>query len=130
MHQKGVSLFNWFYSQTGEIGGYDKTIWNGITTIELAKAIEDAIQQNIAGLYHLVPDANISKYSLLKLFAEEFNRKDITVTPNSSAISDHTLINTRTDFSHKVPPYKVMVKEMHDWISAHEDLYKHYTLLG
>ncbi|NDD84741.1 NAD-dependent epimerase/dehydratase family protein, partial [bacterium] len=57
----GTGLFNWFMSQSGNINGYSKSIWNGITTIELAKAIEEAIAQDVTGLYHLVPSGNISK---------------------------------------------------------------------
>lgn len=126
MQKGGVGLFNWFYAQTGKIKGYQKSIWNGITTITLAKGIDAAITQNLAGLYHLVPSGNISKYDLLKLLASVFNRDDITVTPEASTISDKTLVNTRTDFTYSVPSYEVMLAEMKQWIKDHPDLYAHY----
>lgn len=126
MQQKGIGLFNWFYTQTGEINGYQKALWNGITTIELAKGIDAAIGQKLTGLYHLVPDTNISKYDLLRLFVKVFGRSDITVKPETLTVSDKTLINTRTDFMHTVPSYEVMLTEMKEWIKNHQDAYGHY----
>lgn len=123
---KGIGLFNWFYSQTGELKGYRTAIWNGVTTITLAHAIDKAIQQNLTGLYHLVPEANISKYSLLELFKTTFQRDDITVTPVDTVSLDKTLVNTRTDFSFIIPSYPVMVAEMKEWITSHPELYAHY----
>jgi dTDP-4-dehydrorhamnose reductase len=126
MQEKGVGLFNWFYAQTGTINGYQKAIWNGITTIELAKGIDAAIQQKLTGLYHLVPNDNISKYDLLNLFVSIFNRNDISVEPETKTVLDKTLVNTRTDFNYTVPSYSVMVSEMKEWIESHQDLYEHY----
>lgn len=123
---KGIGLFNWFYSQTGELKGYRTAIWNGVTTITLAHAIDKAIQQNLTGLYHLVPEANISKYSLLELFKTTFQRDDITVTPVDTVSLDKTLVNTRTDFSFIIPSYPAMVAEMKEWITSHPELYAHY----
>jgi len=126
MQEKGVGLFNWFYAQTGTINGYQKAIWNGITTIELAKGIDAAIQQKLTGLYHLVPADNISKYDLLNLFVAIFDRSDISIEPETKTVLDKTLINTRTDFAHAVPSYGTMVTEMKEWIENHQDFYEHY----
>lgn len=127
LQEKGVGLFNWFYAQSGDINGYQKAIWNGITTIELAKGIDAAIEQNLTGLYHLVPNGNIPKYDLLKLFVEVFNRDDITVHPQSSTTLDKTLMNTRKDFDYTVPDYPTMLEDMKTWIETHSDLYPHYV---
>lgn len=126
IQEKGIGLFNWFYSQTGEIGGYTKSIWTGVTTTELARAIESAIKQDLTGLYHLVPKNNISKYELVKLIADIFDRSDITIKPNDSVIQDKTLINTRTDFDFTVQTYKEMLTQMKKWIKQHHNLYPHY----
>ena len=123
---KGIGLFNWFYAQTGDINGYNKAMWNGITTITLASAIERAIEDGLTGLYHLVPSENISKYELLKLFKNTFGRDDITITPVDTVTVDKTLVNTRKDFNFQVPDYKTMVIEMKDWVERHPDLYPHY----
>lgn len=126
MQKDGVGLFNWFYAQSGNINGYTKAIWNGVTTIELAHAIEEAIKQDLTGLYHLAPDKSISKYNLLRLFAEVFNKKDIIITPSDNMSFDKTLLNTRTDFKFYIPDYKKMITEMKEWVDQHRDLYHHY----
>lgn len=126
MQPSGIGLFNWFYAQTGEIGGYTTAIWNGVTTITLAKAIGVALEQNLTGLYHLVPEGNISKYNLLGLFKEVFDRSDITINPTEAVTLDKTLINTRKDFNFVVPEYPEMILEMKNWINDHKSLYKHY----
>jgi dTDP-4-dehydrorhamnose reductase len=122
----GIGLFHWFSSQTGAIRGYTSAMWNGVTTIVLAKAIDAAIKQNLTGLYHLVPDANVSKFHLLQLFKDVFNRDDIVITPCDSISLDKTLLNTRKDFDFCVPEYPEMIEEMRRWIEAHEDIYPHY----
>lgn len=127
IQENGVGLFNWFYAQSGTINGYEKAIWNGITTIELARGIESAIDQRLTGLYHLVPNENISKYALLNLFAKIFNKSDISISPDISVEQDKTLVNSRTDFSYSVPSYATMIEDMKTWIKNHQDLYGHYN---
>lgn len=124
--EAGIGLFNWFFAQTGRINGYTAAIWNGITTITLAKAIEAAIEQNLTGLYHLVPKGNISKFNLLQLFTEVFRRDDITVAPTDGVSVNKTLVNTRTDFNFTVPAYPQMIHEMKQWIDENAELYPHY----
>ncbi len=126
MHKSGIGLFNWFYQQTGEITGYTTAIWNGITTLELAKGIKAAIDQNLVGLYHLVPDTNISKYELLNLFKKTFSRDDIEIKPAEVVSLNKTLVNTRNDFDFVILDYEAMIKEMKSWIINHSQLYKHY----
>ncbi len=121
----GVGLYNWFMAQEGEIFGYKNVLWTGVTTIELAKGMEAAIQQGLSGLYNFVPVQNISKYELLNLLNDVF-RKNISIIPVENIIIDKTLINNRNDFNYKIPDYKEMVKEMRDWIKSHEKLYSHY----
>jgi dTDP-4-dehydrorhamnose reductase len=130
MNKEGIGLFNWFMAQSGEINGYSKAIWNGVTTIELAKGVKDAIEQDLTGLYHLVPRANITKYDLLQLFNEVFNRGLVICKDDKSMESNKTLINTRTDFKHEVPDYSTMIAEMKKWVDDHKVLYPHYQEEG
>lgn len=127
IRENGTGLFHWFMSQTGEIQGYKKTIWNGVTTLELAKGIKSAIEQNLTGLYQLVPDENISKYDLLELFKEVFKKDDLKIAGIDGTNLDKTLVNTRNDFDFNIPSYETMIKDMHDWISRHKVIYKHYN---
>jgi dTDP-4-dehydrorhamnose reductase len=126
MHMSGTGLFNWFYKQTGEISGYTKAIWSGVTTIELAKGIDKALKQNLIGLYQFAPKSNISKFDLLQLCKEIFNRDDIVIRGNDVVVLDKTLINTRTDFDFQVDDYKTMIKDMKTWIETHPNMYPHY----
>lgn len=127
MTKEGVGLFNWFYAQSGTIKGFRKVIWTGVTTIELARAIQSALEQNLTGLYNLVPDHGISKYDLLGLFKKSFKRDDITVEPEDSTVSNKILVSTRKDFNFTVSDYPQMVEEMAQWVDKHKNLYQHYA---
>ena len=50
IRQSGIGLFNWFMKQRGEISGYRAVKWNGVTTLELAKAIEFFMNKDVGGL--------------------------------------------------------------------------------
>ena len=122
----GIGLFNWFMGQSGTIRGFTKAMWTGLTTVELARATDAAIKQNLTGLYHLVPDAPIDKYSLLKLFRDAFDRKDIEIEPFDGFVTDKTLLNTRTDFTFEIHDYRRQLSDMYDWVTEHKALYGHY----
>lgn len=121
MNENGIGLFQWFMNQQGQTSGFDKVIWTGVTTLELAKAIERAIENNLTGLRHVVNNQMIDKYSLLSLFKEHFN-KDIDIERKSDYVSNKSLIRT-TDFDFEVPSYDEMVKEMSEWVTEHSELY-------
>jgi len=121
MNTNGTGLFQWFMSQEGRTNGFDKVIWTGVTTIELAKAIEKAIENNLTGIRHVVNNQTVDKYSLLELFKKHFN-KDIELDKKSDYVSNKSLVRT-TDFDFNVPSYDDMVKEMSEWVSNHEELY-------
>ncbi|WP_332694870.1 dTDP-4-dehydrorhamnose reductase family protein [Halalkalibacter lacteus] len=116
LKESGIGLFLWFMKQKGEIKGYKKALWNGVTTLELAKVIEMMIKDNVTGLYHLGLETKISKYSLLKLIQDVFNKNDVEITPDTSVVIDRTIRNTRTDFQYTLPSYKEMILELKDWM--------------
>ena len=121
-NEKGIGLFEWFIKQNGEISGYNKVIWTGVTTIELAKAMEKGIDNNLSGLHHVVNNDFIPKKDLLELFKKYFN-KDIIINDNDSVISEKTLIRTDNSFDFHVPSYDSMIEEMKDWVVEHKELY-------
>lgn len=120
-NENGIGLFQWFMNQEKEVNGFDKVIWTGVTTIELAKAMEKAITHNLIGLRHVVSNEKIDKFSLLTLFKKHFN-KDIVIKRRSDYVSNKSLIRT-TDFNFEIPSYDQMVKEMAGWVTAHKALY-------
>lgn len=130
VNEGGIGLFNWFMKQTGDVRGFRNAMWTGITTIQLAKGMIAAAGQNLTGLYHYVPDANISKYDMLVLFKEIFGRDDINVIPVEEPHIDKSLQNTRTDFNHKIPGYREMFTEMKRWIETNAALYPSYYTNG
>lgn len=126
MRQPGQGLFDWFFRQSGEVAGYDKVFWNGVTTVELAKGISAVIQQKLYGVYHFSPPAAISKFELLQLFKDTFERNDIKLRASGDQKLDRILTSTRSDFVYTIPTYRVMLAEMKRWITSHPDLYPHY----
>lgn len=116
----GIGLFHWFMKQTGKIQGYRNVYWNGVTTVELAKAVDWTLQKpEITGVVHLAVPKKISKYQLLVLFKETFKREDVTIEPYDDIVSDKSLVNTRADFTFAVSPYHHMMQEMAEWIRTH-----------
>lgn len=126
MSEKGIGLFNWFMKQEGQISGFTKAIWTGVTTLTLAKAMEQGLKENLTGLYNLVNNETISKYELLKLFNKYMKGYKIEILPSNQLSLDKSLINNRKDFSFKVPSYEEMIVEMKEWIDDHKQLYPHY----
>lgn len=128
INENGVGLFNWFMKQKETIFGYDKVIWTGVTTITLSKAIEQALKENLTGLYHLVNNETISKFELLMLFNLNMKENKIDIIRNNEIEINKSLINTRNDFSFCVPSYEIMILEMKEWVKNHIELYPHYLL--
>ena len=126
MKQEGIGLFNWFMKQEDDINGYTQAMWTGVTTLTLAKAMENAIEENLTGLYNLVNNKVISKFELLKLFNKHLKDSSINILPDNRISIDKSLINRRQDFSFTVPTYNEMVLEMKEWINNHPELYPHY----
>ncbi|WP_257349095.1 dTDP-4-dehydrorhamnose reductase family protein [Pseudalkalibacillus decolorationis] len=118
--KNGIGLFHWFMKQKGTIKGFTKVPWNGVTTLEIAKAIEEAVKQNLSGLYHLTAPTKISKYDLLMLIKTTFNKEDVTIEPYDQTEIDRTLLNSRNDFSYSVSAYPHMIQELKEWIQQHE----------
>ena len=123
----GTGLLDWFLKQKTDISGYSKAYWSGVTTLELAKQMENFLEQDIKGLYQLCPLEKISKYDLLKEFATVW-KKDIKISDNPNYNVDKSLVCTRNDFKYKNirPTYKNMLIEAKEWMDSHPSYYSHY----
>lgn len=126
MNENGIGLFNWFMKQRGEINGFTGAMWTGVTTLTLAKAMEQAIKEDLCGLYNLVNNTSISKYDLLCLFNKYFRNNELKINKSESLNLDKSLRRKRNDFSFVVPSYEEMVSEMSEWVNNHKDLYPMY----
>jgi dTDP-4-dehydrorhamnose reductase len=117
LKENGIGLLQWFLKQNGTIKGFEQVYWNGVTTLELAKAIDKLIENNVSGLYHLCTDGRISKYQLLLLFKKTFKKKDVTIIPSSLPSHDRSLVYTRKDYKYGVKDYPAMLKELYEWMN-------------
>ena len=118
----GIGLFEWFMKQKDEVHGFRKAFWSGVTTIELAKQIEIAMNSNLTGLYHVTNGQKISKYDLLTIIKDVFN-KDIKIIPDDNYSCDKSLVVTREDYKFNIPSYHQMIVEMKEWIENNKDIY-------
>ena len=127
LKKDGEQLFNWFMSEKGEIEGFSDAIWSGVTSLELARGVNWAIENDISGLYQLTNGLPISKNEILKLFKKYTNKK-ISIKPISGINIDKSFIDTRKLVNYQIPSYEEMISEMIDFIKQHLDLYPHYKL--
>lgn len=125
-NENGIGLFNWFMKQNGPINGFTRAIWTGVTTLTLAKAMEQAIKENLTGLYNLVNNESINKFDLCGLFNKYFRNGKIVINPSDKLQLDKSLLHRRTDFTFVVPSYEQQIKEMADWVNTHKEYYPHY----
>ena len=123
----GEGLFHWFMNQQGDISGFTKSIWSGVTTIELAKAVKWSIDNHITGLYHVTNNTIISKYELLKLFQKHI-KKDINIKPVDENNVDKSFIDTRLLMNYKIPSYDEMISDMASLIVNNRSLYSQYKV--
>jgi dTDP-4-dehydrorhamnose reductase len=125
LKKDGEELFHWFMNQSGEVLGYTKSIWSGVTTIELAKAVKWSIDNNITGLYHVTNNLSISKYDLLRLF-KKYTKKDISIKSFNGKDVDKSFIDTRLLVNYQIPDYDHMVQEMTLFMKNNKELYGQY----
>jgi dTDP-4-dehydrorhamnose reductase len=127
LKSNGTGLLHWFLNQRAQIKGYSNALWSGVTTLQLAKFIEDLIDKpEITGLIHYTNNAKISKLNLLKLVALAFSKK-IDIMPYDDYHVDKSLINTRSDVHFKVPDYNDMLMELSEYMKNNRiNLYKQY----
>ena len=91
------SLMDWFIHQpaNSSVNGYTNHRWNGITTYHYARICRGIIKNEVSlsHIQHVIPGDIISKFNLLKSFAQQFNRTDISITPMEAKINvDRTLL--------------------------------------
>ena len=128
INQEGIGLFHWFMQQDSVANGYVISIWSGVTTLELAKAVHRSITNNTTGIYHITNGQKINKYELLRLF-KHVTHKKISIQAVDGIALDKSLIDTRKEFNYQVPDYDVMVKEMIEFLKIHDVFYKQYQIL-
>jgi len=125
---QGIGLLNWFLQQAGPVNGYTGAIWNGQTTLQLAKTIEYAAERRLAGLFNVVPDQSVTKFELLQLFNKHFRNPQVVVNAVQGLSVDKSLVRTRFPLDCPVPDIPHMVVELAEWVRQHRSRYPHYVL--
>ena len=125
--KEGEELFHWFMRQEGKIKGFTKSFWSGVTTLELAKAVEWTIENDIQGLYHITNGQPISKYDLLLLF-KKYTKKNVEVEAIEGRITNKSFVDSRQEMSYVIPNYDDMVKSMIELITKDRELYSQYKV--
>lgn len=115
IRKHGIGLMHWFLDQKGVVQGYTNVRWNGVTTLELAKAVDHYMQSDTSGLIHLAHEEPVSKYELLLLFKEIWQATDTVIVPSGKMVQDRTLAVTRQDAKWSMPSYSDMLKELAEW---------------
>jgi hypothetical protein len=100
------SLLSWFLSQPegAVIAGFNNQEWNGVTVFHFTKFLAGIIENQkfeaFKGVHHVVPSDAVTKETLLRYFAEAFNRQDITINSVSSENKlNMTLATSKTDLN-------------------------------
>lgn len=122
----GTGLLNWFLTQKGNIFGFKKAYWSGVTSLELAKAIAMFLNHDITGIYNFTSEDKISKYDLLLLFEKIWKKSDVIIKVNSDYVNDKSLCNIRSDFKYTLKGYEAMLKETYEWMLKNKQRYQHY----
>ena len=125
LKENGEGLFHWFMMQKGSVYGFKTAIWGGVTTLELAKAIDVAIEEGKTGLIQLSNGVGISKYDLLCLFKEIWQKQDVEILPYDANGVDKSIARSAR-FDYEVPTYRRMLEDMRDWMLARQELYAQY----
>ena len=125
LKENGEGLFHWFMKNSGNVNGYTNAYWGGVTTLELAKAIDVAIENNLTGLVHLSNGEKISKFDLLNLIKKIWQKNDIKINPYNEKSVDKSLLKSDR-FNFRVPKYSEMMYQLDEWMKNNENLYLHH----
>jgi dTDP-4-dehydrorhamnose reductase len=130
--KSAVSLLGWFLSQPGDsVAGHLDHLWNGVTTLALAKVVEGILlagedDLQLPDLHHLVPEGSVSKAKLLALFSVHF-RRGVKVEDRRVGGIDRTLGTSQQDLNNRLwamagyekpPRIEEMVEELARWVPA------------
>jgi len=115
----GRGLLGWASMQTGQITGYDKLTWNGLTALELARMIIDvAIPRGLSNLIHISGFETLNKYDMLVQAKEVFGwpydvvKESDTVEEAKCHAGNMTLTSEISDLLTVNKTFKQMLQEM------------------
>jgi len=116
--RSGTGLFEWIRTNPEEsLTGWADAWWNGITTLQLAKCIDQYINDPcVSGIYHLVNNRiRITKYNLLLVINRTFGLdKRITPATGPKPINK-VLVDTRCEVDWGIKDYPTQLEELRNF---------------
>jgi dTDP-4-dehydrorhamnose reductase len=108
-------LLEWFLSKSGtQIRGYEKSIFSGVTTNELAQLVSYIIYSgvNLKGLYHIAANP-INKFDLITSINKYLYDK-VIIEPVDGEIVNRSLngYKIKCDFGYVPPSWDIMLENM------------------
>jgi dTDP-4-dehydrorhamnose reductase len=113
--KNGTGLLNWVLTnKDDELPGWNNAWWNGITTLQLAKCIDQYINNPaITGVYHLVNNnVQINKYDLLCKINKVYALGKHIVETQGPKTVNKVLVDTRGEIDFGIPDYNTMLAEL------------------
>jgi dTDP-4-dehydrorhamnose reductase len=118
--KKKQGIVEWFLSQDGNVEGYKKAIFSGLTSVEFARIICENIisNHNLKGLYHISSNP-ISKHDLLLLIKKIYNKTSINIISSNKIIINRSLnsSNFQNHTGYLPKDWPQMIKEMKETYS-------------
>jgi dTDP-4-dehydrorhamnose reductase len=115
--QTNRSLIEWIKSRKNKTAnGFTNHIWNGLTSLEVAKVIEQMIRQNIywKGIRHIHSPESISKATLLH-YVNDIFELNIDIKDIKSDISIDRSLNSIYSYF-KISSIKTQIKELKGYL--------------
>lgn len=111
--KKGFGLFEWFKNTSDDpVKGFSNHFWSGVTTLELAKIINEQIRYKLYyNGVHQIAGNKVSKLTLLQLINDIFELKK-----NIIACEDIKTINRSLIGDINAIPIKRQLKELKLWM--------------
>lgn len=108
------SLLEWFLAQKGQIRGYKRAIFSGLTTYTFVGILKEIIEKypKLSGIYHIASNP-INKYELL-MRLKNIYQKDIDIVPDETIIVDRSLDSSKfkRDTSIRILDWDEMLEDL------------------
>lgn len=116
--KSGTGLLDWVRTNPDtNLTGWNNAWWNGITTLQLAKCIDQYINNPcVTGVYHLVNNRiRITKYNLLLLIDRTYNLGKTIASANGPKPVNKVLVDTRCEVDWAIQDYPTQLEELRNF---------------
>lgn len=125
LHENTHGLLEWFLSQQGgEVRGFRKAIYTGLTSRELTRVIAQVIENHtdLAGVYQVASEP-INKYDLLQEIKTCYGL-DISIQPDDAFVCDRSMSGAAfaAAAGYTPPSWPEMLRDMRDDPLAYDAL--------